>query len=843
MKSNLRVWTILIPLFAAGGFAQVSGLGMELHRDIRYVETQGIDARNQSLDVYVPHGVSRAPVLVMVHGGGWRTGDKGNAAVGPALARRYGAEGFVFVGVNYRLVPEGQHPNNVQDVAHALAWVHDHIAEYGGDPDRIYLMGHSAGAHLAALVATHDRCLAHAGKSLDIVKGVVLLDTAAYDIPRRMREFSRPGVDEMVKAAFGPDEASWRDASPRAHVGPGKGIPPMLAFYTGTRLVADVLANDFVDALVEAGVPARAIDTVTLSHSEILRTASVAEHPLARYVLRFLQGADPTEFPRRLDEMSEGKAEAALFRLAFTHEGRLAQATALLDFFDNGLSDLAFACKRRIHLVRNFGNMQFEHHATHRVDTANGWGVHDFDRDGRLDLFIAQPHRNVSSVWLNRGNGLFAPVDLGNETKGTVRSVIFADFDGDGYVDSFHTVSSFQSNYHGCQLHPGLPGGRFGEDIIEQILEPPVPDFWTAWADHPSHGRQRRANKMIKGAVARDLDGDGQPDLILTAYADRGYQEDRFAVEWVDAQDRGIFILHNRSEPGSIRFKEVATTAIGSDAWGDSAAHWNAYVAIPIDYNRNGKWDLFVGAKVRRAGRGQWESTPAVRFFENVSEPGKVRFVERTEEAGFGHLNHPDMLPHINFASGAAVDIDNSGFKDLVLINRITPERTRFPHPFVFRNRGDGRFEEVPPEQHGLGNESGGRDLVYGDLNLNGRIDLVISDGGVGGFYGNDNSRIYENVTQNQNHWIQILAVADDLGSPAIGASIRVFEAGTHTLLGHDEVQTDFAYRSKRSPVLHFGLGATPWVDAHVRWRDGTEFVARDLESGRTHRLLPPGGG
>lgn len=1309
---------LCIPFFAQGT-ASFAATRAEIVKssDIPYAAIEGVDANSLCLDIYVPQGAEGAPVLVMVHGGGWRAGDKRNRGVGPNLAERYCGEGFVFASVNYRLVPAGKHPANVQDVAKAIAWIHDHAAEYGGDPDSIALMGHSAGAHLAALVATDARRLEAEGKPLGIVKRVVLLDTAAYDITRYMREFARPGMERLYRNAFGGDEASWRDASPMSHVAPGKGIPPMLAFYTGSRMAANVLANAFADALAEAGSPSRAVDTVVLSHGEILRMAAAEDHPIAQLTLRFLNGEDATAFPERLPQaggegaltpipeegtheadggetpasaskgglhsaaqppprsaegtewefrftrdfvagsldvngramnasecnaiaahrgmlfagmtyISEDRREAngrilvkrsadgpwemdvllgegharvstlasiefgtdhtgkvldapvpvlmasdwnlrrggrqqsvgvwarddheeewtrlvlstdvrregrthggnnpeirkfidhidrvtgihyvfafasngsiyrgaydetargglrweripelsglvqrpvsaavadgvvftqfavppdvkraesgglyrrvdgheprwervevpswldpdnpvnttrtgamrglttlpasegatlifswkqpnytierlvpsdpelepvaelnvreyfatlwgrqparhmiigyneftpathpdtgerahliglfavprgyvnrphpawllirrpdgtylhakiepeetdalglrglrticespfkeekgrvfyfggfdmvntrapgnhawifrgeipqkendLLFALAFEHDRPTSQATALLDMSGDGRLDLAVASKRQVHFIRNLGNSRYEHFRTERVDRANGWGLHDFNADGRMDLFVAQPHRRVPSVWLNNGDGTFVRRSLGNETLGTVRSVLFADFDGDGLMDAFHTVSSFGTNRSGCQLHPGLPGGGFGPDAIEEILDPAIPGFWHAVAHHPERGPERRANKMVKGAIVRDLDGDGKPDIVFGAYADRGFQEDRFAVDWIDRQDRGLFILHNQSEPGKIRFAEVAKSAVGEDAWGGTERDWNVYAVIPVDYNRNGKFDLFVGATVRRTRRGGREDTVAVRFFENVSEPGAIRFVDRTEEAGFARMNAPDERGARNFASGAAVDFDNDGFVDLVLVNRRSADLTPFAYPHLFRNMGDGTFAEIPPEVHGLGNGSGGRDLVCGDLTGNGFVDIVINDGTAGGFYGLDTTRIYENRARSSNNWIQLAVAANEKGTPAIGAKVWVYEAGTENLLGFDEVRTDFAYRSKRSPTLHFGLGEVEQVDVRVLTRGGVRMSASGLVGGRTHSLFP----
>jgi acetyl esterase/lipase len=275
------------------------------HADLRYTDVQGVEATFHSLDVYAPKGARKAPVIVFIHGGGWRAGDKGNRTTGENLAQRYGAEGFVVVSVNYRLTPAGKHPANIRDVAKAVAWTHDHITQYGGDPARMSIMGHSAGGHLAALVAADERWLRAEGKPLSILRRAVLLDPAAYDVPRFMSEFARGdgdlGMKRLYLNAFGENEAAWRDASPRRNLTANTPIPPMLIFYTGARMAANVLAPDFADALTKAGAASRAVDTVTLEHSEILSYAAVKEHPIATLTLRFLLGEEAGRLPDRLD--------------------------------------------------------------------------------------------------------------------------------------------------------------------------------------------------------------------------------------------------------------------------------------------------------------------------------------------------------------------------------------------------------------------------------------------------------------------------------------------------------------------------------------------------------------
>lgn len=531
-----------------------------------------------------------------------------------------------------------------------------------------------------------------------------------------------------------------------------------------------------------------------------------------------------------------------LFRLAYVHPAGLGQASALVDAFGSGRLDVAIAAKGQVHLIRNEGGGRFAPAGSLSVDRANGWGAHDFDGDGRLDLFIAQQEVSGSrDALLNTGTGAFVSQDLGNESLLPARTVLFADFDGNGAVDSYHSGSAFGTNHAWNQLHPGLGGGRFGNDVIDQVLDPPEPGFWHAPAAGPAGCAGEWSNKQFKGAVVRDFDGDGRPDLVNVAYADLGFQDERclaFARAWVNAQDRGIFVLHNVSQPGQIRFRNVSAEAIPR-AFGKSSQDINAYHALPLDFDRDGDFDLFVGATVRPAGGGAYEDTPAVRFLRNESVPGLIRFSDVTDAVGLGWLNAPapPLRSERNLAAGAAMDWDNDGFTDLVLVNR--EAQSLFPYVHVFRNEGGQSFHWVEPSLHGMADGAGGRDLTYGDLDGDGRLDVVVNDGSNGGYVGRNDSRIYLNAVQNAHRWVGI-AVVDSRGSPRIGSRVKVFSAGTAVLLGMDEVRTDFSYRSKRSPTLHFGLGSVGLVDVEVRGPSGQTRTVTGLDAGRVHRIELP---
>lgn len=263
------------------------------HLDIPYAKIEGIDPNLLSLDIYAAKDARRGesrPVMVYVHGGGWRGGDK--AAVG-RKAEFFSGEGWVLVSINYRLGPDGAHPRNAEDVATALVWVQEHAGRYGGDPDSIFLMGHSAGCHLASLVATDGRHLEKAGKSLELIKGVIALDTQAYDVAELIKG---PSSHRIYVTVFGSDEAIQRDGSPIHHVAPGKGIPPFLVCYSSgmtTRInpYRTTASRAFAAALREARVAAEVVDASDRNHGQInQRFGDPADDKVTGRAMAFLNG-------------------------------------------------------------------------------------------------------------------------------------------------------------------------------------------------------------------------------------------------------------------------------------------------------------------------------------------------------------------------------------------------------------------------------------------------------------------------------------------------------------------------------------------------------------------------
>lgn len=259
-----------------------------VRKDVAY--RAGVAPRGEvSLDLYAP--AARAPrrgypILAMVHGGGWTTGDKGNRKVWEAKARHYVARGWIFASLNYRLAPGVAHPTQAEDVAAALAFLHDQAASLGGDPRRLFAMGHSAGAHLVALVATDEAHLRRAGKSPRILSGVVCLDTSAYDIPRSV-ELSGPGKASLYEVPFGP-RRNWPQASPEVHVAAGKPIPPFFLIHAGRGRASRVVTREFAATLSGAGVSASVLAAPDRDHEGINRCIGTVGDPYTREIDAFL---------------------------------------------------------------------------------------------------------------------------------------------------------------------------------------------------------------------------------------------------------------------------------------------------------------------------------------------------------------------------------------------------------------------------------------------------------------------------------------------------------------------------------------------------------------------------
>jgi acetyl esterase/lipase len=246
----------------------------------------------QVLDVYSPPNAKNLPVVFWIHGGGWQTGDKTSVQRKPQF---FVDKGFVFVSTNYRLLPSVDMGTIVRDIAKSIRWVHDHIAEHGGDPQRLFIMGHSAGAQLAALVCTDDRYLKAEGLSLALTKGCVPVDGDTFDVPAiietaetRRRVHGQPQAKFGHREKFGNDPAKHRDFSAVTHVAKDKGIPPFLILHVAEHPDTSAQAQRLGNVLKAAGIPATLFGGRETTHNKINADLGLPDDPATKALVELL---------------------------------------------------------------------------------------------------------------------------------------------------------------------------------------------------------------------------------------------------------------------------------------------------------------------------------------------------------------------------------------------------------------------------------------------------------------------------------------------------------------------------------------------------------------------------
>ena len=230
--------------------------GAKLLKDIAYGE-----ADVQKMDVYLPAHAERVPVIFMVHGGGWRRGDKAMSHVVDNKVARWVAQGYIFVSTNYRMLPKTDVLTQADDVARALAVAQSSASTWGGDPDKFIMMGHSAGAHLVALLGAGPARARALGARPWL--GVVVLDSAVVDVVKVMQRRHLRLYDE----AFGKDVAFWKSASPIRQLS-AEAKPMLLVCSTKRPDHPCDQASAFVAQATALGVKAE-VSGQALSHGEI----------------------------------------------------------------------------------------------------------------------------------------------------------------------------------------------------------------------------------------------------------------------------------------------------------------------------------------------------------------------------------------------------------------------------------------------------------------------------------------------------------------------------------------------------------------------------------------------
>jgi acetyl esterase/lipase len=246
-------------------------------RDVIYLPGANYADDKDKLDLYLPEGTRNAPVIVSYYGNQLMGGDKSEDAY---IGRRFAAAGVVTAVVNYRLSPAVSHPAHAQDAAASFAWVKRNISKYGGDADRVFVIGYSAGAYLAALIATDARYLAAHKLSPRDIRGAIPVSAFYYVEGRGV-------APDRDKSVWGTDHSVWVDASPAHHL--QAGAPPMLILYAERD--EDWRRQQNVEAA--AAMKAAGQQTVEIAmiadrnHATIWSRVAGDDDPTAEHIIRF----------------------------------------------------------------------------------------------------------------------------------------------------------------------------------------------------------------------------------------------------------------------------------------------------------------------------------------------------------------------------------------------------------------------------------------------------------------------------------------------------------------------------------------------------------------------------
>lgn len=257
---------------------------IEVIRNIPYRKGEGADPVRHKLDLYLPRGKQGFPVILFVHGGSWKSGSKEEY---PRLGELFAGMGIGCVIPNYRLTPQVQHPGHVQDVAGAFHWVVENIGTYGGRRDRVFVVGHSAGGHLAALLATDETYLKQEKRDVGEIRGVIAISGVHQIYPAL----------PMFRKTFGSGRDEVRNASPINHV--RDGCPPFLLLYADNDLpLLGRMAEEMNETLKKHGCTSECVKIPQRNHISILLRMADEGDPTRQRILEFVARHSEWEPPR-----------------------------------------------------------------------------------------------------------------------------------------------------------------------------------------------------------------------------------------------------------------------------------------------------------------------------------------------------------------------------------------------------------------------------------------------------------------------------------------------------------------------------------------------------------------
>ncbi len=427
---------------------------------------------------------------------------------------------------------------------------------------------------------------------------------------------------------------------------------------------------------------------------------------------------------------------------------------------------------------------------------ALGCAVADYDNDGHEDVFITGYERH--RLWHNNGNGTFTDV---TDAAGLAHAAwagcvgagcIFLDYDRDGDVDLFvGNYLQFDPATDKPWFQAGVPvycNPRTFAPVANRLYRNDGGGRFTDVSEASGIGRHKG---YAMGVVSADFDGDGWPDI----YVGNDVMEN--------------FLFRNRHDG---TFEELGVVAgVGYDQYGDPQGTMGANAG---DYDGDGRFDIIVTKYQNQVNT----------VYRNL---GDLMFQDVSVETGAGVASRPLVTWGCGF-----VDFDNDGVPEIFTAAghlQDTVEQydgsTTYLQRSLLLQRQNGRFVNVAPETGpALAEKHCSRGAVFGDLNNDGRLDIVISNS-------RTRATLLMNESTTRNHWVLLKLIGTRSNRSAIGTVVRI-SAGGRTQI--DEVRAGRGYQSAEDLRLHFGLGASAILDRlEVRWPSGTTNLWNNLAADR----------
>jgi len=290
LKRRIKIFALLMVLSFLI-FNQTShSQDYDVYPDIQYKYVEGIDPNSLSFDIYTNSEADNYPVILYAHGGGWiYGGDKIGVGHKPSGLLSLG---YIFISTNFRTSSSNEFPVHCQDIASAVTWIYKNISDYGGDPEQIYIMGHSSGAHLVPLVSNDERYLKENGLTLNVIKGVIPNDQTLYDVSLLAALWGGflPG---QLGDSLSRDPESWQFSSPLTYVKPGSNIPPHIVPYS--NLNAPVFAENYVNILNYKGFRSIIHPAFDKNHGSIDGDIGLPDDHVTTAIVDFIESISPYE--------------------------------------------------------------------------------------------------------------------------------------------------------------------------------------------------------------------------------------------------------------------------------------------------------------------------------------------------------------------------------------------------------------------------------------------------------------------------------------------------------------------------------------------------------------------